>query len=66
MSRPNRDRKARFRAALALADMTREEFAAQLEVSSTHVFLVLTHARESERVNAAIDALIEKYNLSAA
>lgn len=54
-------RKKHFRAALALADMTQEEWATMQEVDSSHVSRVLSGERESETLTAKIDAFIAKH-----
>lgn len=66
MRRHHNARKKRFRAALALAGKSGSQFATELGVSSTHVYLVLVGQRESPRIDAAIDALIAKYSIPAA
>lgn len=70
MNREVIERKKRFKAALALAGMTQKEWAAQQGekqedgkprgVTKTHLNEVLNRNRDSEPLNAAIDAFIEK------
>lgn len=54
-------RKNRFKAALALAGKTAEQFARDNNVSPTQLHYIVAGERESAEVNAAIDALIEKH-----
>ena len=70
MSRTAADRKARrrtLRAALMLAGKDLKSFAIDdLKVSETHLHEVLAGRRVSPRIDAEIDALIEKHLTSTA
>lgn len=59
-------RKARFRAALALAHMTETSWALERKCSRQHLYLVLKGERESAKLVAEIDAFIAKYLTEAA
>lgn len=54
-------RKARFRAALALARMTAEEWAEANDVTAGHLSQVLAGKRESLTLCERIDAFARKY-----
>ena len=54
-------RNRRFRAALALADLTQEQFATQAGVTSSHLFRVLTGERDSQTLLDKVDAFIAEY-----
>lgn len=54
-------RKARFRAALALARMTERSWADQEGITRQHLYLVLKGDRISETLTAKIEAFIAKY-----
>lgn len=57
----SRLRKKQFRAALALAEMTQEEWADKQEVDSSHLSRVLSGERESATLCEKVDAFITKY-----
>ena len=52
------DRKARFRVALALRQLTAAEWGARNGVTATHVSLVLHGKRESASLTAKMDSFI--------
>lgn len=54
-------RKQRFRAALVLAGLTMEQWAAERDLSTGHVSQVLDEKRESMRLDAEIDAFIAEH-----
>lgn len=54
-------RKSRFRAALALAEMTAEEWAISEGVTPSHLSHVLSGGRESISLTAKIDAFTRKH-----
>lgn len=54
------DKRKKFKAALALAGITREEFARQHGVSAQLIFYVLRDRRHSKRIAQAIDQFIEE------
>jgi hypothetical protein len=56
-------RSARFKAALALAGVTVDEFVAQheIDVTPSHLYAVLRGDRESATLLEKVDAFIEKY-----
>jgi len=56
--RERADRKARFRAALALARTSAQRWAKDNDISENHLYLVLRGHRESRRLLAKIDAFI--------
>lgn len=60
MTRQQVTRKAQFRAALAVAGKTAQEWAADHGVTVTHLNYVLAGERESPRLNAALDAFIRE------
>lgn len=64
MPTPTDTRKRQFRAALALAGMTSEQFAKKLGVSNGHLCAVARGDRESPPMEAEIDKLIKKYLVS--
>jgi hypothetical protein len=57
-------RKARFKAALALADLSQKDFLEQLpeadRVTRQHLNAVLNDARTSDKLTTVIDAFIER------
>lgn len=55
---PSVERRRRFRAALALSGRTAKDFAADLGISENHLYLVMKGARESRRIDTAVDTLI--------
>ena len=54
-------RKARFRAALALAGLTAEQWAEQNDVTPSHLSHVLTGKRESRSLTDKIDAFTKEH-----
>lgn len=54
-------RKARFRAALGLASMTANEWAAEHDVTPGHLSHVVSGNRDSDKLIAQIDAFIAKH-----
>ncbi len=54
------DKRKKFKAALALAGITREEFARRHGVTPTMIFYVLRDHRHSKRISKAIDHFIEE------
>jgi hypothetical protein len=58
---PTPSRKARFRAALALAHTTMREWAEQQGVTTGHLHQVLSGDRESVTLTTAVDAFIEQH-----
>lgn len=52
------ERRARFRSALALARSTAKQWAADNDVSETHLYLVLKGERDSTPLITKIDAFI--------
>ena len=61
MPTPIETRKARFRAALALARLTAEEWAEQNDVTPGHLSHVLAGKRESASLCEKIDAFARKF-----
>jgi DNA-binding XRE family transcriptional regulator len=61
VTREKEMRKRRFAAALALAGLTREEWAAQIGISSKHLYYVLRGERDSATLDAKVDAFIEEH-----
>lgn len=61
MPRTANDRKARFRAALALTDMTAAEWAQEQGVTPSHLSQVLRGLRESKSLTEKIDAFAKKH-----
>lgn len=55
------DRKARFRAALALARKTQEQWATENGITSGHLTHVLAGRRPSQTLLDKIDAFTKKY-----
>lgn len=53
-------RKARFRAALALARMTETSWATEHNITRQHLYHVLKGERDSATLNAKIDAFIAR------
>lgn len=60
---PNKasERKKQFKAALALAGLKQKDWLEQQGVSDTHLNAVFKGERDSNRLDQAIDALIQKY-----
>lgn len=56
------ERKKQFKAALVMAGKTAKGWAKEQGVTDAHLNQVVIRARTSERLNAAIDALIAKFN----
>jgi len=54
------DRKARFKAALALSGLTAAEWAAEHDLTAMHLSLVLHGKRESVALTSKIDAFIRE------
>jgi hypothetical protein len=54
-------RKARFRAALALARMTAKEWTIREKVTETHLYAVLKGERRSEKLTSKVDTFISKH-----
>lgn len=54
-------RKARFRAALALAGITAKEWAEQYGCSENHLYLFLAGRRDSAPLTEKMEAFIDKY-----
>ena len=61
LRRDRTNRKARFRAALALAHMTAKEWTEREQVTETHLYAVLKGNRESAKLTSKIDAFIAKH-----
>lgn len=61
VKRTNAMRKARFRAALALAGMTQESWADREGVTPAHLSYVLSGTRESRSLTEKIDAFTRKH-----
>jgi predicted transcriptional regulator len=61
MPRTSNDRKARFRAALALTEMTAKEWAVQEGITESHLSKVLAGDRESRTLLDKIDAFAKKH-----
>lgn len=61
--REQKERRKRFRAALALAGMSAQEFAdlKDVDVTASHLSLVLHGKRESPPLIAKVDAFVAKY-----
>lgn len=53
-------RRARFRAALGLAQLSASQWAAEHNVTAGHLSLVVCGKRESQRLTEKIDAFIAK------
>lgn len=56
-----KERRALFRAALALARITAKQWAVDNNVTETHLYAVLKGARESNPLTAKIDAFIAQH-----
>lgn len=54
-------RKARFRAALALARLTAKEWTEREGLTETHLYAFLKGHRQSKPLEQKIDAFIDKY-----
>lgn len=61
MAKPNERRKKEFKAARALAGVTARQWAKSRNVSFHHLNEVLEGRRESPRLDAELDAFIQKY-----
>lgn len=61
MSHPRLSRKARFRAALALAGMTQAEWCEREQYSVNHLYLYFRGDRPSPPLDAKIDAFIAEH-----
>lgn len=61
MPKQKPSRKQLFRAALALAGIDAEQFAAQAGVTGGHVSQVLDGKRESKTLTDKVDAFVEKH-----
>ena len=61
MPRTSNDRKARFRAALALTEMTAETWAVQEGITPSHLSKVLSGERDSRALTDKIDAFAKKH-----
>jgi hypothetical protein len=61
MRTPGYDRKARFRAALALAGSTMKEWCEQEGYSFNHLYLYFRGDRPSPPLDAKIDAYIDRH-----
>jgi transcriptional regulator with XRE-family HTH domain len=57
------ERRKRFRAALAYADITAQEFAARVGVQPGHLSQVLSGKRESAALVQKIDAFIAEWDI---
>lgn len=64
MPTPTNARKRQFRAALALAGMTAQQFAAEHQVSHGHLCAVARGDRDSEPLEQEIDRFIKKHLVS--
>lgn len=64
MPTPVETRNRQFRAALALAGMTGEQFAAKRGISFGHLWQVVRGNRTSPALEAEIDAFIKKHLIS--
>lgn len=60
VGQPKMSRKARWRAAVALAGITAKDWCAGQNISEAHFYLVLRGKRESPPLLAKIDAFIAK------
>jgi hypothetical protein len=60
MQTPTDERKARFHAALALARMNVDQWAAEQGVSANHVYMVLRGSRTSQRLTDAIESFADE------
>lgn len=60
-SPPVPSRKARFKAALALAEQTAQSWCEREGIGYPHLVLVLNGDRESQRLLEKVDAFIEQY-----
>lgn len=54
-------RKARFKAALALAEQTAQEWCEREGITYPHLVLVLNGDRESQRLTEKVDAFIDQF-----
>lgn len=61
MAKTSPTRKARFRAALALAGMTAKEWCEQEGYSENHVYLYFAGRRDSMTLTRKMDAFIEQH-----
>lgn len=61
MPNPKNSRKARFRAALALAGLTAEKWAAENGISTGHLSQVLSGKRDSRPTLEKIEAFTKKH-----
>jgi hypothetical protein len=61
MTQPGPTRKARFRAALALAGMTVRDWCQQQGYSEPHVYLFLAGRRDSQTLTDKMEAFIDQY-----
>lgn len=66
MQRTKDTRKARFRAALALAGLTAEQWAEREGITASHLSRVLAGERDSSRLLEKVDAFTEKHLKTAA
>lgn len=60
MPKAKTSRKQLFRAALAIADLTAEQWAEQEGVTSGHLSMILSGVRHNERIEARIDAFTKQ------
>jgi hypothetical protein len=61
MAKPDKSRKARFRAALALAGLTARQWADREGITAGHLSQVLDGKRESAALCGKVDAFTAKY-----
>lgn len=66
MPKATNTRKARFRAALALAEMLAKDWAEQNDVSESHLSQVLDGKRISKKLSDKVDAFARKWLKDAA
>ncbi len=66
MAKHRNPRKARFRAALALAGLTAEQWADQQGITAGHLSMVLTGKRESRALMEKIEQFTEQHISAAA
>lgn len=60
MSKAKTSRKKLFRAALAIAGMTAEQWGAQEGVTAGHLSMILSGVRHNDRIEARIDAFTKQ------
>lgn len=64
MPKGKTNRKQLFRAALAIAGMTAEQWGRTQGVTSGHLSMILSGTRKNDAITSKIDAFVEKHLIS--